>query len=80
MTAPKGGAPLVVAKGLDLIAIKIREIAEQNGVPVIEDVHLARAMYQAVEVDQWIPAEFYRPVANILYYIYSKGKNGHVKK
>lgn len=76
----KGGAPLVVAKGLDLIAIKIREIAEQNGVPVIEDVHLARAMYQAVEVDQWIPAEFYRPVANILYYIYSKGKNGHVKK
>lgn len=76
----KGGAPLVVAKGLDLIAIKIREIAEKNGIPVIEDVHLARAMYQAVEVDQWIPSEFYRPVANILYYIYSKGKNGHVKK
>lgn len=76
----KGGAPQVVAKGLDLIALKIREIAEQNGIPVIEDVQLARAMYKAVEVDQWIPAEFYRPVANILYYIYSKGKGGHAKK
>ncbi|TCT07936.1 flagellar biosynthesis protein FlhB [Aquabacter spiritensis] len=75
----KGGAPLVVAKGLDLIALKIREIAERNGVPVIEDKQLARAMYDAVEVDKWIPPEFYRPVANILYYIYSRGKNGRLK-
>lgn len=73
----KGGAPLVVAKGLDLIALKIREIAERNGIPVIEDKQLARAMYNAVEVDRWIPPDFYRPVANILYYIYSRGKNGN---
>lgn len=72
----KGGAPLVVAKGLDLVALKIREIAEKSGVPVVEDRALARAMYDAVQVDQWIPAEFYRPVAKILYFIYSKGSNG----
>ncbi|WP_127090867.1 flagellar biosynthesis protein FlhB [Aquabacter cavernae] len=73
----KGGAPLVVAKGLDLIALKIREIAEGHGVPVVEDKQLARALYNAVEVDRWIPPDFYRPVANILYYIYSRGKNGN---
>ncbi|OYZ77463.1 MAG: flagellar biosynthesis protein FlhB, partial [Rhizobiales bacterium 24-66-13] len=71
----KGGAPLVVAKGMDLIALKIREIAERNNIPVIEDRALARAMYDAVQVDQWIPNEFYRPVAKILYFIYSRKPN-----
>ncbi|MFG1421495.1 flagellar biosynthesis protein FlhB [Roseixanthobacter liquoris] len=71
----KGGAPLVVAKGMDLIALKIREIAERNDIPVIEDRALARAMYDAVQVDQWIPNEFYRPVAKILYFIYSRKPN-----
>lgn len=73
-----GGAPLVVAKGVDLVALKIREIAERHAVPVVEDRALARAMYDAVEVDQWIPQEFYRPVAKILHYIYSK--RAHVSK
>lgn len=76
----KGGAPLVVAKGLDLIALKIREIAERHGVPVIEDRQLARSLYDAVEVDRWIPQEFYRPVANILYYLYSRGRDGSLKQ
>ncbi|MEP9375428.1 flagellar biosynthesis protein FlhB [Aquabacter sp. CN5-332] len=76
----KGGAPLVIAKGLDLIALKIREIAERHGVPVIEDRQLARALYDAVEVDQWIPPDFYRPVANILFYLYSRGKDGNLKQ
>lgn len=71
-----GGAPLVLAKGLDLVALKIREIAEQNAIPVVEDRALARAMYDAVEVDQWIPKEFYRPVAQVLHFIYSKRSNG----
>ncbi|RTM00658.1 flagellar type III secretion system protein FlhB [Ancylobacter aquaticus] len=71
----KGGAPLVLAKGVDLIALKIRSIAESSGVPVVEDRALARALYEAVEVDQWIPAEFYRPVAKILFFIYSRGQN-----
>lgn len=71
----KGGAPLVLAKGADLIALKIRSIAESHNIPVIEDRALVRAMYDAVEVDQWIPAEFYRPIAKILYFIYARGKN-----
>jgi flagellar biosynthetic protein FlhB len=68
----EGGAPMVVAKGADLIALKIREIATKHGIPVIEDKALARAMYDAVEVDKWIPPEFYRAVAKILYFIYSR--------
>jgi flagellar biosynthetic protein FlhB len=68
----KGGAPLVVAKGADLIALRIREIAGKHGVPIVEDRPLARALYDAVEVDQWIPAEFYRAVARILYVLYSR--------
>lgn len=71
----KGGAPLVLAKGVDLIALKIRAIAESHGVPVVEDRALARAMYDAIEVDQWIPQEFYRPVAKILYFLYARGKD-----
>jgi flagellar biosynthetic protein FlhB len=68
----KGGAPLVVAKGVDLIALRIREIAAQHAIPVIEDRPLARAMYDAVEVDQWIPPEFYRAVAKILHFLYTR--------
>jgi len=68
----EGGAPLVVAKGADYLALRIREIATENLIPVIEDRALARALYDAVEVDQWIPPEFYRPVAKILYFIYTR--------
>jgi flagellar biosynthetic protein FlhB len=73
----KDGAPLVVAKGVDLIALKIREIANKHAVPVIEDKPLARAMYPAVEVGQFIPAEFYRAVAKILYVLYSRNRHAH---
>lgn len=66
----EGGAPVVVAKGQDLVALKIREIAESHGIPVIEDKPLARSMYDAVEVDRPIPAEFYRVVAELLYFFY----------
>jgi len=68
----KGGAPLGVAKGVDLIALRIREIASLHSIPIVEDRPLARAMYEAVEVDQWIPPEFYRAVAKILHFIYSR--------
>ena len=71
----EGGAPLVVAKGQDLIALKIREIAEQNGVPVIEQKLLARSMYHLVEIDQVIPPEFYRAVAELIHYL-SRNKKG----
>lgn len=65
-------APLVVAKGMDVIALKIREVAEKNRIPVIENKALARALYEAVQVDQVIPAEFFRPVAEIIYFLQSK--------
>jgi flagellar biosynthesis protein FlhB len=65
----EGGAPMVLAKGADLIALKIRAIAEAHGVPVIEDKPLARSLYGAVEVERPIPAEFYRAVAEIVYLI-----------
>jgi flagellar biosynthesis protein FlhB len=67
-------APLVVAKGLDLVALKIRKLAEDHGIPVVEDKLLARSLYDKVEVDQLIPPEFYRAVANIILYLMSRGK------
>ncbi len=73
----EGGAPLVVAKGQDLIALKIREIAENSGVPVLEQKLLARSMYHLVEVDQVIPPEFYRAVAELIHFL-SRKKPGLV--
>ena len=63
-------APLVLAKGADLIALKIRETAEAHGIPVVEDRALARSLYDGVEVDQLIPVEFYRAVAEIIHFLH----------
>ena len=68
----EGGAPIVLAKGVDLIALKIREIAELHEVPIVEDRPLARALYDAVAVDSAIPPEFYRAVAEIVHLIQEK--------
>ena len=59
-------APVVVAKGQDLIALKIREKAEESGIPVIEDKPLARSLYDTAVIDQEIPVEFYVPIAKIV--------------
>ncbi|MCO5134828.1 MAG: flagellar biosynthesis protein FlhB [Phyllobacteriaceae bacterium] len=58
--------PRVLAKGQDLIALKIRAIAEESGVQVVEDKPLARSLYKAVRVDADLPVEFYVPVAQII--------------
>lgn len=68
------GAPMVVAKGQDHLALKIIEIAENNNVDVVENVPLARALFAAVEVGMEIPQEFYNPVAEILAHIYNRDK------
>jgi flagellar biosynthetic protein FlhB len=68
----EGGAPTVLAKGVDLIALKIREIALENDIPIIEDKPLARSLYDAAGVDAVIPQEFYRAVAEIVHLIQSK--------
>lgn len=59
-------APVVVAKGQDKLALRIREIAESHGVPVVEDKMLARSLYKAVAVDQMIHPEFYKAVAELI--------------
>ncbi|AJF07584.1 flagellar biosynthesis protein FlhB [Geoalkalibacter subterraneus] len=67
-------APVVVAKGADAVAMKIREIATENNVPLVENVPVARALYE-VELGQPIPEEMFRAVAEILAYVYSlKGR------
>lgn len=68
-------APVVVAKGQDLIALKIREIAEQNGIPVFEDPPLARSMFAQVSVDSVIPSVFYKAVAELIHRVYAAKSN-----
>jgi flagellar biosynthetic protein FlhB len=67
----EGDAPVVVAKGQDLVALKIREMAEQNGIPVFEDPPLARSMFAQVSVDSVIPPVFYKAVAELIHRIYA---------
>ncbi|MDR2386283.1 MAG: flagellar biosynthesis protein FlhB [Deltaproteobacteria bacterium] len=68
-------APVVLAKGQDFLALRIKDIARENKVPVVENKPLAQALYQAVEVGQTIPVEFYKAVAEVLSYIYKvKGR------
>jgi flagellar biosynthetic protein FlhB len=69
----EGGAPLVVAKGKDLLALRIREMATRHEVPIFEKKELARAMYDLVEVDKMIPQEFYRPVAELIHFLQTLG-------
>jgi flagellar biosynthetic protein FlhB len=69
---PQGlAAPVVVAKGLDLVALRIRAIAEEHGIAIVENPPLARTLYRSVEVGTEIPEDLYRTVAEILAYIYS---------
>jgi flagellar biosynthetic protein FlhB len=62
-------APVCVAKGVDNIAFKIREVAKQHDIPIIENVPLARALYATVEIDQEIPVDHYHAVAEIIGYV-----------
>jgi flagellar biosynthetic protein FlhB len=62
-------APVCVAKGVDLIARRIREVAQSHGIPVVENPPLARALHGTVEIDQAIPQEHYRAVAEIIGYL-----------
>ncbi len=68
-------APLVLAKGQDLLAQRIKDIAKEAKVPIVENKPLAQALYKVVEVGQIIPLEFYKAVAEVLSYVYRiKGK------
>ncbi|HTO32764.1 MAG TPA: flagellar biosynthesis protein FlhB [Pararhizobium sp.] len=71
----EGDAPVVVAKGQDLVALKIREMAEENGIPVFEDAPLARSMFAQVSVDSVIPPVFYKAVAELIHRVYATQPN-----
>jgi flagellar biosynthetic protein FlhB len=62
-------APICVAKGMDAIALKIREVATQNDVPVVENPPLARTLHATVEIDAEVPAEHYKAVAEVISYV-----------
>ncbi len=77
----KDRAPRVVAKGMDQLALRIVKVAEENDVYVTEDRPLARALYDAVEVGDEIPEEFYKAIAKILAFVYNlKEKNKKTAK
>jgi flagellar biosynthetic protein FlhB len=62
-------APICVAKGVDTLALKIREIAGLHDIPIVENVTLARALYATVKIDEEIPVEHYHAVAEIIGYV-----------
>jgi flagellar biosynthetic protein FlhB len=68
-------APVCVAKGVDNIAFKIREIAKEHDIPIVENVPLARSLYAAVDIDEEIPVEHYHAVAEIIGYVMGLKRN-----
>lgn len=75
----KAAAPVVVAKGVDYMAFKIREIAKANNVPIVENKPLARALYKLVPVDSVIPPDLYVAVAEILAFVYNKNNSTNIQ-
>ena len=62
-------APVVVAKGLDNVALRIKALAEESEVPIVENPPLARALFASVEIDQAIPPEHFKAVAEVIGYV-----------
>ena len=69
-------APKMVGKGIDFLALKIKDIARENKIPIIENPALARALYDQVEVEKEIPNEFYKAIAEIFTYVFELNKKG----
>lgn len=72
----ESAVPVVLARGIDHLALRIREIAEDHDIPVVEDRALARSLYEVVRVDRPIPPEFYRAVAEIILFFMSRRSAG----
>jgi len=75
---PNKGAPRVVAKGADHMAARIREIAERNRVPMVQDIPLARTLHATCEIGQEIPADLYQAVATVLAFVMRLRRRGSV--
>jgi flagellar biosynthetic protein FlhB len=63
-------APKIVAKGIDFLALKIRDVAKENKIPIIENPALARSLYDQIDIDREIPSEFYKAMAEVFSYVY----------
>ena len=66
-----GSAPLVIAKGQDLIAQNIKKVAGEHDIPIVENKPLAQALYKTVEIGEFIPTDLYEAVAEVLAYVYN---------
>jgi flagellar biosynthesis protein FlhB len=66
------GAPVCLAKGVDTLALKIREVAKAHNVPIVENVPLARALYASVDVDETIPREHFEAAAQVIGFVFQK--------
>lgn len=73
-------APVCVAKGVDAVAMKIREVAKEHDIPLVENVALARALYAGVEVEEEIPTEHYKAVAEVIGYVMRLRNRAGAKK
>lgn len=69
--AEKMGAPIVVAKGVNEVALRIREIAKEHNIAMVENKPLARGLYASVDLDEEIPEEYYKAVAKIISYVFN---------
>jgi flagellar biosynthetic protein FlhB len=72
----KDQVPLVVGKGADKLAERIKTLAKEHDVPIVENVPLARAMYDVVEVGGPLPTEFFSAVAEVLAYVFRQKEAG----
>jgi len=71
-------APKVIAKGADIVAAKIRDIAKEYKIPIVENKPLARAIYKTIKIGEWIPRELFKAVAEVLAYVYRLKKRRNV--
>ena len=72
-------APIVIAKGVDFVALKIREVAQEHEITILEAPSLARALYYAAEIDEEVPTGLYTAVAQVLAYVFQLREPGQVK-
>ncbi len=70
--ATEGGAPVVLAKGLDHVALKIKEVSAAHDIPTIENKPLARSLFSVCEVGEMIPPDFYKAIAEVIHFVESK--------
>jgi flagellar biosynthetic protein FlhB len=73
------GAPVCVAKGKDAVALRIRDVAAQNRVPVVQNAPLARALHKSVEIDQEVPVEHYKAVAEVIGFVMKLRENARAR-